>query len=273
MDKLQKLLRNRFTVGFLTLFGGWFVSYIIETIIGNVIPLSMGIIFVVFVIFIIFVLILFVDLRKDISERDTRTRLNSRVYYADKTPGGDKILYDPVIDIIKQAEKSIRVIGLYRPSTLPVTPGRKKYYQALHDFLETKQKRAQPFLYDRIIQVSNVRPGQISSDQVDPLTFSHIRDLLSLQKNKSSVTIRLRQIPDILGSLSFVIVDDRDIIFALPDVAHSDTVERRGFHLGSGVVFTDNDGALVKELIHIFEELCYPADPIFSVSPDSQSSK
>ena len=74
--------------------------------------------------------------------------------------------------------------------------------------------------------------------------------------------------PDILGALSFVIVDDKEVIFAIPMAGRLDTSEPKALQLGTGVVFTDPDGSLVKEMLNLFDDLLLNADEIVVVSPD-----
>lgn len=207
--------------------------------------------------FVVLAIAFLVGIRQDINARLMQSRLSTKVYHAQETPKGDVPLYDPVIDIIRSAKKSVRVVGLYRPMSLTGKVGRRTYYRALIDMLEAKRKRGEKFLYERILQVMEVVPGELRRAQVDPVTFEHCEHLVALKKEKTSLTIHLRQIPDILGAMSFLIIDDREIVFAIPSVASvaNRTGDPRALQLGTGVVFTDPDGILAGEMLSLFREL------------------
>ena len=260
MKRLDRSLRNALTGPFVTFVGGVLVSILVRALFGQVIPLSQGIAAIFTVAFVVLAIAALVGIRLDIRDQLLHSRLLTKVYHASRTPRGDTSLYDPVIDIIRSAEESLRAISLYRPPSLPESPGRQKYYQALNDKLEAKHKRGEPFVYERILQVAEVMPGELHRDQVDPLTFEHCERSIALKRQKTSLTIHLRQVPDVLGALSFLIVDDKEIVFGIPSVAGRDLDDPRALSLGTGVVFTDLDGQLAKEMLALFRELQLGAD-------------
>ena len=89
--------------------------------------------------------------------------------------------------------------------------------------------------------------------------------MIELKHNRSSVRIQLRQIPAILGSLSFVIIDDKEVIFAIPAVTHDTWVDQRALKLGTGVKFTDPEGFLVRQLDDLFDTLRLEASAVIEI--------
>lgn len=208
----------------------------------------------------------------EISTHLAQSKLSAEVHYSLRTPDGDVPLYDPVSSRITSAKESIRVVGLYRSPDLLITPGRTKYYEAIHDLLETKHKQGRTFRYQRIIQVKEVTPGKLGADQTDHLTFEHCKHLLQLQEQKTALFINLWQIPDIVGSVSFIIIDDKEVVLAIPGIDRVETRELRASHLGTAMIFTDNDGALVKEMLNLFDALRDNADRVEEVQESDQRS-
>lgn len=273
MNGLIKALSNAFTAQFVTFIAGVLISEFFSAVFGAVIPWSEGLVAIVSICFVVFAIAVLAGMRQDVNARLVQSRLSVDVHHALRTPGGDVALYDPVIRAISEAKESIRVIGLYRPPSLEITPGRRRYYQALASLLEEKHHRNKRFRYERIIQVSEIEHGTLRPNQVDALTFEHCKQLVNLQQQKTTLMVHLRQLPDILGSLSFIIIDDNSVIFAIPAPNLSGTKAARALHLGTGVVFTDPEGLLTREMLNLYDELRLSADPIKKVAPDTTDVK
>lgn len=266
MNKFIKSLRMFFKAELVTFLAGILVSAFAELLFGKVIPWNVSLVAIVTIAFAALTTFVLVGIRRDIQASLVQSRLSVNVYHALRTLRGDFSLYDPVIDMIETAKDSIRVVGLYRPQSLAITPGRKKYYQVLGDLLETKRRSNERFLYERIIQVGQVKPGTLSSDQVDELTFKHCDQLVHLQHQRTGLSVHLRQLPDVLGALSFVVIDDRTVVFAIPAANPGEAKDPKALHLGTVIVFTDPEGLLTKEMLSLFNELCLSADPVYSIA-------
>jgi hypothetical protein len=93
------------------------------------------------------------------------------------------------------------------------------------------------------------------------------------RKKGTALTIHLRQISDILGSLSFVIIDDKEIIFAVPTVTRTETAQLKALQLGTGIVFTDCEGSLVKEMLNLFDDLRLKADEILTLESNTEDTE
>ncbi len=273
MNRLIKALSNAFTAQFVTFIAGVLISEFFSAVFGAAIPWNEGLVAIASICFVVLAIAVLAGIRQDVNARLVQSRLSVNVHYALRTPQGDAALYDPVIDIIAKAKESVRVIGLYRPPSLEITSGRKKYYDALASLLEAKRRRNERFRYERVIQVDKIDPGKLSSNQVDALTFEHCKQLVKLQKQRTTLTVHLWQLPDILGSLSFVIVDDRIVIFAIPAANPSDAKDPRALHIGTVVVFTDPEHSLAKEMFNLYDELRLNADAIQNIASDSTNAQ
>jgi hypothetical protein len=266
-------LNRVFTAQVVTFAAGVITSILVRAIFGNFITLSEGLIAILTVVLAVFAISVIVSLRQDIITKLAQSRLSTHVYHALKTPNGDVPLYDPVIQSISLANESIRVISLFRPPDMEVSLGRQRYYQKIEDILEEKRQKGVRFRYERIVQVKEVRHGKLYPSQTDRITYQHCKHLLELQKKQTSLTIHLRQIPDILGSLSFIIVDDYEIVFAIPTITQNNYDELKATQLGTGITFTDPDGTMVKEMLNLFDDLRLGADPVLSVADESEVAR
>ena len=265
MKSLHTWLTSTFTASAVTFVAGLLTSIIVRAIFGQIIPLNVGIIALSTIVLVVTAIGVIVGIRQEIISSLIQSKLSARVYHSLKTPNGDIPLYEPVIQVISSAKESIRVVSLYRPPTLESMAGRRKYYEKIDEILEDKHRRGERFRYERIIQVKEVNPGRLVPDVVDEVTFQHCKHLLSLQSQKTALTIHMRQIPDILGSLSFIIVDDMEIVFAVPSVTRTETAQLKAVQLGTGIIFADNEGSLVKEMLNLYDDLRMKADEIVTL--------
>jgi hypothetical protein len=267
MAHFRDWMKNTFTAQVVTFASGLLASVVIRAIFGEIVPLTEGVIDLLIIFLIVLATAVLVGLRHDVISSLIQSKLSAKVYHSTKTLNGDVPLYDPIIQVISSAKESIRVIGLYRPLSLETTPGRIRYYEKINELLETKHRRGERFRYERILQVKDVKPGTLNAQQVDGITYRHCTHLLGLQNQRTALTIHLRQIPDILGSLSFVIVDEKEIVFAVPAVTRTEMSQLKALQLGTGIVFSDNEGSLVKEMLNLFDDIRLRADEILILDP------
>lgn len=184
---------------------------------------------------------------QDIRNTLRQQKLTVEIGYA-STRDEDHQLYGRVNEAISRAEKSIRVIGMYRPFELPHKQGRKSYYDLLKEIIELKIQQNQPFIYERVVQVETVTNGRLNVMQTDPLTISHCRDILAWKKQKSAVSVHVKQTPRILGALSILIVDEKEFFMVVPDIVRNDqgVLVLEGLQLSLN--FTDPEGALTEPM-------------------------
>ena len=181
--------------------------------------------------------------------------------------GGEKHdsaeLYTPLINRIAEAKKSVSILGSFRSSTLPFSANRHDYYNSIEKLLKEKDKLDADFLYRRIVQVEEIIAEGINSNQIDQLTFNHCKFISGLKNERTSLTLHLRQIPKILEPISFVIIDDTEVIIFLPEFKlNTKTSELDRVRLGIGLFFVDSDGFLVREMNRLFDVLFMNSDVI-----------
>lgn len=253
MKKILSRLRDIFTPSVVTFIAGVITTVLWRYIFGEFIPLSQGLLHLLIIILVILSMAVMLKLQQEITN-SIKSKISAVNYHVKKTEGGDAKLYDPLAEFISTAQSSIFVVSRFIPSTLDVTPARTKYYETLNSLLKKKHKRNEQFRYERILQIKDVKAGQIIADQSDPLLYDHCKQLIQIQP-KTSLTIRLWQIPDILGSISFIIVDDERVFFLMPTLNQGVSSELIASRLGMGISFSDPNKLLVKELLELFEEL------------------
>jgi hypothetical protein len=66
-----------------------------------------------------------------------------------------------------------------------------------------------------------------------------------------------------LGSLSFFIIDNKQVAFVIPS-ANRSASDPRALPVGSVVIFSDGEGSLVREMLGLFQDLSSDAKRITS---------
>jgi hypothetical protein len=165
-----------------------------------------------------------------------------------------------VNEIIASAKRSIRVVGMFRPYELPHKEGRKGYYEILHEAINIKTQLNQPFIYERIVQVERVTNGILNCKQTDPVTFNHCKQILEWEKQRNAVSVYVKQIPNILGALSFLIVDNDRFVMVIPDTVRDENGQLKLEGLQLGLIFEDADGILTEPMKSFFARLFNEAD-------------
>lgn len=261
--RMRSLLKAPDTVRLTTTF---MAGIVVKTLLNNEVKALMSPASSVFwwtiTIFVVFTAIMLACISSDISEQLNRLGLSVQVYHIERTPQGDDKLYRKLKDKVLTAEKSYRVVSLYRPSTLESSPARQDYYRTLNHLLETKVQSQDAFRYERILQVHDLEAGQITPKQVDAVTLEHCKLLLQLQELPSPVKIRLTQIPDVLRTISFVIIDEQEILIFLPTVKRTKFGSMESVQLGTGLFFEDRNGGLAQGMLDLFETLQLSSDPV-----------
>ncbi len=249
-----------FVVGVLTSIG-------VRALFGGIVPLTVDLLVLLTIALVVIAMATLLSVRHQALALLQPT-LAARVYKAIGGPGQDVRLYDPIMQILAAATKSIRVVGLCRPPDLDVTTGRSRYYRTLTDLIETRHRHRQEFLYERIVQVENADSHeQLTPSDTDSLTYEHCAQVLDLKRRGTALTIHMSRVCPVLRSFSFLIVDDRDLIFVIPAVRRTDKGELTAIHLGTAVVFTDPQGALIGEMLALFHDLQFSGREILTVSP------
>lgn len=262
MRRILVQLQSTFTGELVSFVAGLLAATVIGAILDQVIRIDLGLTLIVFVLFVVFATATLVRMRNDVTDRLRQFALNVHTYYASRSNAGDKTLYDPIIPKITSAKESLFVVGLHRPQTMQSSQARVKYYKAIEDLLEKHQKQGSRFKYERIIQVKSVGHRSLDSSQLDIVTLKHCKHILGLQGRRSLLSLQMRQMPDVLGSMSFVIIDEKELLLAIPTVNRDNSSNLKASDLGAVVSFTDNEGSLVREMLQLFDELRLSAEPI-----------
>jgi hypothetical protein len=183
------------------------------------------------------------------------------VYFAPRNTECDTKIYDMMIKTMTSAQQSIRVISIYKPASMKVTPERLKYYDALEKFLDEKRKNNQKFTFERIVQVMDAQQETLAKEETDSLAFKHSQFLETLRA--SSVTVRQTQIKDGVRPIGFAIIDQKKVMFLLPSVAIDENGRLRSYQqVGAEIIMTDTDGELVARMTEIFDDLRYDSKPL-----------
>src|SRR5580765_5351932 len=259
MNKFGMFLKRYAPAPAVTFVAGILVSVLVRAIFGSVVPLTVGVLSVLGIVFVVLASASQAGLREEIKTLLVESKLSAKVVRARKGDGGDTELYDAVTSCLLSATESIHAVSLFRPPTLKVTGARKKYYDALDKLLREK---TDAFVYDRIIQVETLHENTLQDDQTDSLTFAHCQYALELDA-KSPVKIYLRQTANILGSLSFFIIDAKQVVFVIPSATRG-AGDPRALPVGSVVIFSDGEGSLVREMLGLFTDLASDAKRVTS---------
>lgn len=240
---------------------GLLLSTIIEQLLSSQVNLIdriiQGSVLIILILILIFTSFQFNEIKNIIR----RQKLSIIVSYASRK-AQDRQLYGPVNEIIASAKRSIRVVGMFRPHELQHKEGRKGYYEILHEAINIKTQLNQPFIYERIIQVERVTNGILNYKQTDPVTFNHCKQILDWEKQRSAVSVYVKQIPNILGALSFLIVDNDRFVMVIPDTTRDENGQMKLEGLQLGLVFEDADGILTEPMKSFFARLFNEADTV-----------
>jgi len=243
---------------------GAIMSSLVENTIVNQGNLNELVLYTGFVAMLLLVLISLTIQIQELRNTIKRQKLSVDVGYA-STKDQDRQLYAHINEALTQAQKSIRVVGMYRPAELPYKEGRKGYYDILAELIELKIQQNQPFIYERIVQVANITSGKLHSKKTDPTTLIHCTQILQWKRQKSAVFVHVKQIPRILGGLSFVIIDNERYFMVIPDIIRNDqgSLVLEGLQLSLNI--TDPEGVLTEPMKTFFAKLFNEADTIISI--------
>jgi hypothetical protein len=272
MHRVTSVLKKALTAQVVSFLAGLLASVAVRALFGSLIPLNLGALLILFLVFVVFATTVIVNIRQDLLARLTQSGLEPRVFYAKKSADGDRLLYDPVIDMINSAHSSLRVVSLYRSPAMQSSPGRIRYYYAIDKVLDQHHRAGTHFKYERILQVQDITPGKLDSTKVDQLTLQHCRHISDLHTQGTSLSLHLRQIPSVLSSLSFLIIDNKHIVFGIPTPIRCEDGKLKATQLGTALAFTDYEGSLVREISQLFDDLLLTADPIYALIGESPTN-
>jgi hypothetical protein len=107
------------------------------------------------------------------------------------------------------------------------------------------------------------------SQEVDRRTYLHCQHLLdNLITESGRVVIYLKQVKAPLSPLTFVLIDDRDVIICLPWVEWKKS-DFEAYQLGKGLFFHDREIEFSSEMKKLFDEISTHAKPIDSLHNDA----
>lgn len=262
MARRRKSL-ERILHSLLTLVASTVITGAVAALLKGVIPWSESLLNILMVAFILVALASLVTTRLGIAEEIDRSRIAVYARYKAGTTEGDAEIYRPIIRRLGDAKKSIRIMGSFRGSGSNSSKSRGAYYREMAEIIREKIERDEHFLYERIVQVDEVRPGGVLyRDQVDSVLFEHCADVLAeIKKDPGPIELHLKQVAQTLPSLTLVIIDDSDIIICFPHI-HREGEAFDMQQLGTALFFQDRESTFWKEMGRIFERISLFASPI-----------
>ncbi len=266
MKRLTTLFQKLFTLPVLTFISGIIISVLVQSIFGGrLIPITLDFVFVLIGVLVFLSIGTLINIREDIHVKLKELRFTARSYNTMKRLG-EKSLYDALIERINSAQSSLLTVSSYRPASMKSSPERTKYYEAINKLIDRHHRQGTQFTYERILQVKNINHGTIDNVQVDHTTLKHCGHILHMDSEKTSVSIQLRQVEDVLGSLSFMIIDRREIFLVIPALKRDDQRKLHALELGSGVVLIDNEGSFVADILKLYDNLRLSSDAIYKIA-------
>lgn len=259
MKQSMTWLQNIFTLRVLSFFIGLITAILAQALLDRIIPVTLGLVLVLTTVFVLLSIGTLIKLRDTVLPQ---FKLTALPYRAGKHLG-EKSLYDALIERINLAQSSLLYLSSYRPGTMKSSQDRIRYYDAINKLLDRYHRQGRDFKYERILQIKGINPGKVDSKQVDKITFAHCQHILHLKDKGTPLDVNLGQIDDVLSSLSFVIIDEKELFFVMPSLKRDEQYKLQALELGTGVVLTDNDGSFVQEMIRLFNNLRMNANPIY----------
>lgn len=218
-------------------------------------------------------------LRADISREVERSYLNVKFHYKVDDNAGDDEIYDPIIRRIREARKSVRILGSFRQPGAKPSPARDRYFKAIEEILLKKSDARTKFVYERFVQVAdtprNPDPsrsvGQLTtlhSSQVDSMTYDHCEHVMQLMKRPGRVQYFLKQIGPVMPMVTIILVDDNYLVICLPWIEREKGKELETEQLGKGLFFHDREGAFCAEMDAMLNVISYHSWPILDLIDD-----
>lgn len=254
----RKILDNLVTLGASTLITGS-----IAALLKGVIPWSESLLNLLIAAFVLIALASLTTTRIAIADEIDRSRIAVYARYKAATPEGDTEIYKPIIRRMGDAKKSIRIMGSHRDANSRSSQSRTNYYREIDELLKERIQRGEHFLYERIIQVDEVRPGGVlEDDQVDPVLFEHCTSVLNeINNDPGRIELHMKQTAKTFPSLTLIIIDDSDVIVCLPHV-NRDGAAFNMQQLGTALFFQDREGTFWRDMGRTFEKISLYASPI-----------
>jgi len=274
MRQTLKWLQNILTSKAVTFVAGVISSIVLQTVFGHLIPISQGLLTVLVIVFIIIAITAMSIVRQDIANLISQLGISAEIFFNRPNEKDDTKIYKALTDAITSSQESLFVVTIQKPSELENTPSRKKYYNEIQSLLEIKRKSNEDFRYERIIPVKDYNSeGNLSNEQTDSLSLEHCEYLLNLQKSKTKMTVRLRQMREGVCPVSFAIVDNKKIIFLIPSIRLDGKGSIEPYkHLGIIIIVNDVSGRIAKEMLNLFDTLrIYASDVVRVVSNNAKS--
>lgn len=218
-------------------------------------------------------------LRADISREVERSHLNVKFHYKVDDDTSDDEIYDPIIRRVREAKRSVRILGSFRMPGAKPSPARDKYFKAIEEILRRKSNAGTKFVYERFIQVAdaprNPDPSQslaqlttLSASKVDDMTFEHCRSIIRLMNQPGRVQYFLKQVGPVMPMVTIVLVDDNYLVICLPWIEREKGKELETEQLGKGLFFHDREGTFCAEMDAMFNVVSYHSWPILDLLDD-----
>jgi hypothetical protein len=255
MSKAGVFLKRYVPAPALTFVGGLLASTVVTALFGHIVRLTADLLAVLGIVFIVISVSTLMGLRQELRTLLQESKLSARVVRSGKGKDADAELYDAITDCLVSATNSIHAVSLFRPATLEITEARRKYYKRLDDLLREQDT---VFSYHRIVQVESIYEEELRDDQTDAATFAHCERCLALHKD-STARIYLKQTKNNLGSLSFFVIDSKQVVFVIPSGTDRSR-DSGGMPVASVVIFTDAEGSLVREMLSLYEDLAHDSN-------------
>ena len=235
--------------------GGILIATLFSSFLSKILETSEFIIYFLLILFILFAMISQGWLYQKINE-NLFNGIKVKVFHqSTKNSWSGEPIFEGLTEALKSANESFRIIALCKPHDLPETPSRIKYYNLMEEILELKNKKNKDFLFERIIQVEDIRGNYLEKNQTDSLGYLHCKHLLELKGKPGSIKIRAKMIPSSSTPLSFAIIDESKILFIFPTIKKEASLLKTYKQIGTVLYFDDSDGKLSKDMLELWEDI------------------
>lgn len=223
-----------------------------------------------------------ISLRTQISREVDRSHLAVRFYPKSPEAEGDAEIYDPIIDRIQGAKRSVKILGSLRDPNARSSSARQRYFKEIENVIQKRVNGSKDFVYERLIQVArrdfdgNVSYQEMTalrSTAVDSFTFDHCRRVQEMTEGSGKVQVFFRQTPPVMPMVTLILVDDNYVILCLPWLEKNGVNELDTQQLGKGFFFHDFGGDLCSEMSAMFNIAKHYSPPVYKFDDDKGSSK
>jgi len=259
------------------------VGLLVSTFLKSVSPTPGTALFdVVLIVFAALSITTLLYLRIQISKEVDRSRLTVRFHPKSPEAEGDAEIYDPIISRIREAKRSVRVLGSMREPKAKSSSARQRYFNEIEGVIKKKINEGNSFVYERLVQVdfgnssrsdsSYRQMTTLLSSTVDQLTYEHCEKVVKQAENSGKVQVFLRQTSSVMPMITLVLIDESYVILCLPWLERDGINELDTQQLGKGFIFHDFNSGLFSEMSAMFNVATHHSPPIYEFIDDRSSA-